>query len=76
MSVRNRKYREMSTDEVCKDFTHKSNRSIHSLLLHYKQTGDKEMLSKLKTAYELAKIERAKLKLQAKEHEITSNITK
>ena len=76
MSVRNRKYRTQSIEEIAKEFVSKSKSSIQSLLLHYKLYNDTEMFNKLKTAYEIAKIERAKLKLRAREDEITFNTTK
>lgn len=76
MSARNRKYRSMTVMEICDDFIFKSNSGIQSLLRHYKISGDNQMLVKLKTAYSLAKIERAKLKLKEREDEITANLAK
>ena len=50
------KYKDMQIEDIVVEFVPKSRQAIHSLLQHYKSTGNVEMVNKLKTARQLARL--------------------
>ena len=70
------KYKDMQIEDIVVEFVPKSRQAIHSLLQHYKSTGNVEMVKKLKTARQLAKAVRLRIKAENIEDENTDNDTK